>query len=244
MMEMASPEQAALKVKRTSQDDQIYEQMFAAILEQRLTPGTKLSEDTLGEIFGVSRTIIRKILQRLAYEKVVQILPNRGAFVAEPTPEEAKEVLEARRIVEAAIMSLVVKSHNARDLEQLEDNLRAEAKTIEAGQHSQWVALSGNFHLLLAKIAGNRTLEDYLRELVSRTSLIHIQYQSNKIAIQSCSCDEHAELIRAIRARDEPKAVQLMLVHIEEIEKSLNLDGKETASDLYEIFGNRQKQIK
>lgn len=244
MMQMASPDRSALKMRRVSQDDQIYEQMFAAILEQRLTPGTKLSEDTLGEIFGVSRTIIRKILQRLAYEKVVQILPNRGAFVAEPTPEEAKEVLQARRIVEAAIMSLVVKAHNARDLDLLAENLRAEEKSIEAGQHSDWVSLSGNFHLLLAKIAGNRTLEDYLRELVSRTSLVHIQYQSNIIANQSCCCDEHADIIAAIRSGNEPEAVRLMLAHIEEIEKSLNLDGRDTASDLYEIFGNRQKQAK
>ncbi len=241
-MQIASSSQTAEKMKRMSQDDQIYEQMFSAILEQRLTPGTKLSEDTLGEIFGVSRTVIRKILQRLAYEKVVQILPNRGAFVAEPSSDEAKEVLYARRIVEAAIMSLAVKSHTEQDLKRLEENLAAEAKTIDAGQHSDWVALSGNFHLLLAQIAGNRTLADYLRELVSRTSLIHIQYQSNKIANQSCSCDEHAEIISALRARDEKKAVGLMMAHIEEIEKSLNLDGKDSVSDLYEIFGSSGKR--
>ncbi|WP_025899653.1 GntR family transcriptional regulator [Sneathiella glossodoripedis] len=236
-MQFASTVNNAEKTSRKVHDDQIYDQMFAAILQQRLTPGTKLSEDTLGEIFGVSRTVIRKILQRLAYEKVVQILPNRGAFVAEPSAEEAREVLYARRVVEAAIMRLAVKSHSKEDLKTLERNLEAEAKTIEAGQHSDWVALSGNFHLLLAEIASNRTLADYLRELVSRTSLIHIQYQSNKIANQSCSCDEHADIIEAIRERDEDKAVALMERHIEEIEKSLNLDGRGAASDLYEIFG-------
>ena len=238
MIQTASPD----KLKRPSQDDQIYIQIFAAILEQKLLPGTKLYEDTLGEIFGVSRTIIRKVLQRLAYEKVVQIVPNRGAYVAEPTPEEAKEILETRRIVEAAIMKAVVRSHDPLDLSALEKNLKAEESSIENGEHSKWVALSGDFHLMLARISGNKTLEDFLRELVSRTSLIHVQYQSNKLAQQSCSCEEHSEILSAIRNRDEKKAVKLMVDHLSAIESALNLDGKDNANDLYRIFGDTAKQ--
>ena len=230
------------KLKRSNQDDQIYIQMFAAILEQKLLPGTKLSEDTLGEIFGVSRTIIRKVLQRLAYEKVVQIVPNRGAYVAEPTPEEAKEILETRRIVEAAIMKAVVHRHDTFDLAALEKNLKAEEGSIENGEHSKWVALSGDFHLMLARIAGNNTLTEFLRELVSRTSLIHVQYQKNKLAQQSCSCEEHSDILDAIKNRDEKKAVKLMDAHLSAIESALNLDGKDNANDLYRIFGNTAKQ--
>ncbi len=230
------------KLKRSSQDDQIYAQMFAAIMEQKLLPGTKLSEDTLGEIFGVSRTTIRKVLQRLAYEKVVQIVPNRGAYVTEPTPEEAREILETRRVVEAAVMKAVVRNYNQLDLDALEKNHRAEEASIENGEHSNWVALSGDFHLLLARIAGNKTMEDFLRELVSRTSLIHVQYQKNKLAQQSCSCDEHREILSAIRNRDEKKAVKLMVDHLSAIENALHLDGKDNANDLYRIFGNTAKQ--
>ena len=226
------------KLKKSSQDDQIYIKIFAAILEQKLLPGTKLSEDTLGEIFGVSRTIIRKVLQRLAYEKVVQIVPN----VAEPTPEEAKEILETRRIVEAAIMKAVVRRLDPLDLGALEKNLKAEQSSIENGEHSKWVALSGDFHLMLARIAGNKTLEDFLRELVSRTSLIHVQYQSNKLAQQSCSCEEHGEILSAIRNRDEKRAVKLMVDHLSAIESALNLDGKDNVNDLYRIFGDTAKQ--
>ncbi|WP_169570225.1 GntR family transcriptional regulator [Sneathiella limimaris] len=244
MLHPVSVDSSSDKGKRISQDDQIYDQMFLAILEQKLLPGTKLSEDTLGEIFGVSRTIIRKVLQKLAYEKVVQILPNRGAFVSEPTPEEAREVLESRLIIEEAIMRKVVSTAKEKDLQVLEQNLAAEANSIDKGLHSDWVALSGDFHMLLAEIAGNATLAEFLRELVSRTSLIHVQYQSGKLNQASCSCDEHADIIKAIREQDEDQAVALMREHIQAIEKSLNLDGRQSVSDLYEIFGASAKSGK
>ena len=86
-----------------TQDDIVYAHIFEAILEQRLAPGTKLSEEALGEIFGVSRTIIRRALSRLAHEGVVLLRPNRGAVVASPSVEEARQVFLARRLVERAI---------------------------------------------------------------------------------------------------------------------------------------------
>ncbi len=222
--------------KRESQDDHIYDQMFSAILEQRLSPGTKLSEDVLGEIFGVSRTVIRKVLQRLSHENVVRILPNRGAYVAEPSPEEARDVLEARKVVEAGIMRRVIARHTRADLKKLEKMRTEEANSIAQGDHSKWVALSGDFHLALADIAGNESLRDFLRALVSRTSLIHVQYQNGKMGSQSCSCEEHGDIIEAIREQDEEKAVRMMMDHLQACEEQLNLDGQEPVSDLYKIF--------
>ncbi|GLQ06153.1 GntR family transcriptional regulator [Sneathiella chinensis] len=219
---------------KASQDDRIYEEMFTAILEQRLSPGTKLSEDVLGEIFGVSRTVVRKVLQRLSHEKVVQIFPNRGAYVSEPSPEEARDVLDARKVLEAGIMRRVVRNCTADDLARLEKMLEEEAESIAAGERTRWVALSGDFHLALAAIAGNRALEDFLKELVSRTSLILVQYQGG--GVNSCACDEHAGIIDAIRARDEDRAVTLMLDHLQNCEEQLQLDGGDEASDLYKIF--------
>ncbi|MCG8491775.1 MAG: GntR family transcriptional regulator [Sneathiellales bacterium] len=224
------------KSQAKAQDDHIYGQMMSAILEQRLTPGTKLSEDVLGEIFGVSRTVVRKVLQRLAHEKVVQILPNRGAYVAEPSPAEARDVLEARRIVEAGVMRLAVANCTKTDIKRLESIREEEAQSIRNGQHSRWVALSGDFHIALAEIAGNAVLTDILRQLVSRTSLIHVQYQSSKMGNQSCNCDEHGELITTLIEKDEKKAVALMIDHLNACEEQLNLDGEEAVSDLYQIF--------
>ncbi len=224
------------KKKSGQLDSDIYQEMFGAILEQRLIPGTKLSEDALCEIFNVSRTTIRKVLQRLAHEKVVNIQPNRGAFVAEPTPEEAMDVLEARRIIEASVMKSAVQKASAGDIKRLKKMIGQEERAISKGEHSKWVALSGDFHLELARIANNHALEEFLRELVSRTSLIHVQYQANQIAAQSCSCDEHQDILRAMESGDEAKAVDLMDMHLQAIEQSLHLSDEKGDEDLYRIF--------
>ena len=218
------------------QDDDIYAEMFSAILEQRLSPGTKLSEDALCKIFNVSRTIIRKVLQRLSHEKVVEIQPNRGAFVAEPTPEEARDVLEARRIVEAGIMRGAVRAAKPSDIKRLRAMITKEGTAIEQGSHSKWVSLSGDFHLELARISGNLALTEFLRELVSRTSLIHVQYQSGQMGHQSCSCEEHVDIVKALEAGDEEAAVSLMNGHLKAIEASLDLSDTKADDDLYRIF--------
>src|SRR5258708_34096681 len=78
----------------------IREGVTAAILEHRLLPGTKLGEDEIGEIYGASRTLVRTALQQLAHEGIVNIEKNRGAFVARPTPPDARQVVQARRLIE------------------------------------------------------------------------------------------------------------------------------------------------
>ncbi|MBO0334156.1 GntR family transcriptional regulator [Sneathiella sp. CAU 1612] len=219
---------------KVSQNDFIYEEMLDAILEQRLAPGTKLSEDTLGEIFGVSRTVIRTVLQRLAHERIVRIQPNRGAFVSEPSPEEAREVLQARRLIEEGIIRGAVRNQSPEDIQELNQSVAAERHSLENGDHEAWVRLSGDFHLKLAEIARNQTLSAFLRELVSRTSLIIVQYQ--KGAVSPCSCDEHSEIIEAIAARDENRAITLMNTHLQACEDQLNLCENDTKADLYSIF--------
>src|SRR5256885_15701268 len=82
----------------------IREGVTAAILEHRLLPGTKLGEDEIGEIYGASRTLVRTALQQLMHEGIVSIEKNRGAFVSRPTATDAREVFEARRLVEAPIV--------------------------------------------------------------------------------------------------------------------------------------------
>ena len=226
--------QSETQTRKGLHNDQIYEEMFAAILEQRLAPGTKLSEDTLGEIFGVSRTVIRAVLQRLAHERIVQIHPNCGAFVSEPSPAEAQEVLQARRLIEAGIIREAIRRQVPSDMETLRQSVAAERESLEQGDHESWVRLSGDFHLKLAAIAKNHTLAAYVKELVSRTSLIIVQYQKGNVS--PCSCDEHTQIIKAIEARDEEKAVELMMAHLKACEDQLNLRHEEGKADLFSIF--------
>src|SRR5947209_7123884 len=84
----------------TSADERIYNSIFSAVMHQRLKPGTRLPEPELCKLFGVSRTLVRKGLQRLAHDHIITLRHNKGAVVASPSPEETRQVFEARRAVE------------------------------------------------------------------------------------------------------------------------------------------------
>ena len=86
----------------------IHQSIYDAIVEHRLLPGTKLSEERVAELFAVSRTQVRAALQRLAVEQLITLIPNRGAFVTTPSAEEAHDVLSVRRTLEpAAVVRLI-----------------------------------------------------------------------------------------------------------------------------------------
>ena len=216
------------KVRTGTQDDIVYAHIFDAILEQRLALSTKLSEEALGEIFGVSRTIIRRALSRLAHEGVVLLRPNRGAVVACPSVEEARQVFFARRLVERAITELAV--------QHATDEHLAELRQMVQDEHDCFVRLSGEFHLKLAEAAKNAPLLSFQRSLVSQTSLIIAQYESSNRS--HCSYDEHNQLIDAIAARDSDKAVSLMMHHMDHVDSKLNLDEDSASRDLHAVFSH------
>lgn len=223
-------------VRTGTQDDIVYAHIFEAILEQRLAPGTRLSEEALGEIFGVSRTIIRRALSRLAHEGVVLLRPNRGAVVASPSVEEARQVFFARRMVEKAITELAVQHASAEQLVMLRRMVDEERERFTQGDRGAGIRLSGEFHLKLAEVAGNAPLISFQRSLVSQTSLIIAQYESG--GRSHCSWDEHTELIDAIEAGNAARAVELMMHHMDHIDSKLNLNEDSASGDLHAVFSH------
>lgn len=224
-----------LRTRKAAGDAAVYAELYDAILEQRLAPGTKLPEDGLGEIFGVSRTVVRKALFRLAHEELIRFRPNRGAIVASPTVEEAAQVFEARRIVEGAIVRKVFGALTPESLRGLKDIVSEERAAHERGDRAGWIRLSGDFHLRLADIAGNHVLADYLKALVSRTSLIISLYE--RPGNSACSFDEHASFLIALEANDLKRALTLMERHLEACESKLNMEEQTLSRDLAAIFG-------
>ncbi len=202
--------------------DRIHTKIYDAIVEQQLPPGTKLGEESLCEIFGVSRTLIRRVLQRLAGEHVVETLPHRGAFVARPSIEQAREVFEARRALEAWVIRQLVDDFTAEDAERLRRRVAEERRAHAEGDRRALIRLSGEFHLLLAELAGNRAIARFLRELVSRTSLIIAVYEAP--GASCCSFDEHAGIIEALAGPDAEAAQLAMHAHLLGIEERLRLD--------------------
>lgn len=236
-----TPPQASASVT----DAEIYDRVISAILDHRLLPGTKLVEDKLASAFGVSRTRIRPVLVRLANEHVVTLRPNRGAVVAEPSPAEAHEVFEARRLIEPTLVQAYLTEATDDDIAQLGQLIRAEDQARLAGDMRRAIRLSGDFHLTIAEGSGNQTLGRILRELVSRTSLILMAYgpvtepaSTNTQGSAACGCREHQALLDAMRLRAVPEAMRLMRDHLSRIEADLVFAHEAPAKDdLAELLG-------
>lgn len=206
-------------------EDAIYRRLLAAIFEHRLPPGTKLGEDRLAGIFGVSRARIRRVLPRLAHERLVTLEPNRGAFVAKPTVDEARDIFEARRLIEPGIVSRFIEVAGRTGVTRLRQHVQAERRARAAGDKQAIVRLSGEFHVLMADIAGNAMLARTMRELTLLTCLIIALYDAP--AVPHCRSDEHGEIVDAIAAGDHARAVRLMVEHLDHVEDGLNLDAEQ-----------------
>jgi DNA-binding GntR family transcriptional regulator len=207
-------------------DQAIYERIVESVLDHRLPPGTRLTEDKLGSIFGVSRTRIKPILVRLANEKIITLAPNRGASVAQPTHEESKEVFETRRLIEPVLLRRFMQHAKADDIAELSRMVAQERIAQDQGDMHKAIGLSGEFHLYIAHKAQHETMGRILHELVSRTCLIIMTWGSpNRLQRRenaACGCQEHRQLLDAIRLRDQQVAVDLLLSHLNTIELQLN----------------------
>jgi len=217
-------------------DSWIYDQVFGAILEQRLLPETKLTEKDLCDVFGVSRTIIRKVLLRLSLDRVVEIRPNRGAVIAAPKPDEVRQIFEARRLLENGIVAETARKCGPAEAVGLRDMSRRERDCIHGGNLSGAIRLSGDFHLKLAEIAGNRPLRELLRQLVAQTSLAIARYVPAGNGM--CDDDDHDRLIDAITEHDIEISCAIMREHLTECERRLMLDTLESHSDLHTVFAD------
>lgn len=223
-------------------DGEIYDRVVSAILDHRLPPGTKLVEDKLAGAFGVSRTRIRPVLVRLANEQVVTLTPNRGATIAQPTEQEAREVFEVRRLIEPRLVELFIAHASDADVQRLRESIDAEEAARLAGDMRRAIRLAGDFHLLIAERAGHQTLGRVLRELISRTSLVLMAYSSaharEREEATACGCREHRALIDAIRLRDAREAALRMHEHLVRLESQLRFDATgDAAPDLTALFG-------
>ena len=205
----------------------IVEALTRAIVEHRLQPGTKLAEQKLADHFGVSRTLVRQALFQLTQNRLIRMEPARGAFVAAPTVEEARQVFAVRRMLEAEMTRGFVRDITPAKVRALREHIAAEKAAEDTADRNE---LLGDFHVRMAELTGNEVLVQILRDLVSRSSLISLMYQREGAARHSQ--EEHVEIVKALAAKDGDRAVQLMQQHLLHVEESLAFDRKVPTHDI------------
>lgn len=201
--------------------DRICATLFTAISEGALRPGSKIIEEAIAEHFGVSRTVVRGALGVMQRDRLLERRRNRGTFVAEPTIEEARQLFEARRALERAILGLVSERITPPDLDRLEALTAEELRVHRRDHDAAKATLLGEFHVELAGIAGNEVLTEMLGKLVARLSLVMALYEDERQ--DDCGPEHHAAIVAALRAKDLKKAQALMDDHLADIEGRVKL---------------------
>ena len=212
----------ALNRPETRSLDDVYEHIFASIVDQRLPPGTKLNELTLCEIFNVGRRQIGQVLTRLSHDRLITLHANRGAFVAAPDVAEAHTIFEARMAIECEITRMVAADATREMLTPLRKNVEEETLYRMQGRLREAIQASGAFHILLGHLSGNEILAGIVRQLVARTSLVVSLYENQ--STMSCWHDDHGDFIKLLETHRVQQAVTLMRKHLSHVQESLNFD--------------------
>jgi len=208
----------------------IVDALTKAIVEHRLQPGSKLAEQKLADHFGVSRTLVRQALFQLSQNRLIRLEPARGAFVAAPSANEARQVFAVRRMLEAGMAREFVRTVTPAKIKALKAHVAQEKAAVAGEDVPGRTELLGDFHVRMAELMGNQVLAQMLGELISRCALITLMYQSASAAEHSN--DEHAGIVKALAAKDEARAVQLMTEHLQNVEASLAFDRQVPTSDI------------
>jgi DNA-binding GntR family transcriptional regulator len=226
------PRPPAEDVPSTGVTQRIVESITGAIVERRLMPGTKLAEQKLADIFKVSRTLVRQALNQLSRDRLVTLEPARGAFVAMPSVDEARQVFELRQMLEGAMVRRLCKVITDAQVAELRAHLQAEQAAVSRTDVPGRTRLLADFHVVLARMLGNEVLAQLLADLLSRSSLISLMYQSSHSA--EASYAEHVAIVDALQRRDARAAVRLSEEHLQHVERNLRLDPRNP--DLAEIL--------
>jgi DNA-binding GntR family transcriptional regulator len=216
----------------SSSTQRIVDSIVEAIVERRLMPGTKLAEQQIADIFGVSRTLVRQALNQLKSDRLVTLETARGAFVAKPSVQEARQVFEVRAMLEAAMVKQLCAVVTDAQIEELRSHVKAEAQAVARTDVSGRTRLLADFHVVLARMLGNQVLAEMLEDLLTRSSLIALMYQSSHSAEHSQ--EEHVAIVDALEKRDARAAVRLLESHLGNVERNLRLSPR--VSDLATVL--------
>ncbi|MEW2044775.1 GntR family transcriptional regulator [Streptomyces sp. NPDC005476] len=218
MLSRGLPQGAVPRLERPGPlRDRVYEALLELITTRALQPGQHLVESELATHLGVSRQPVREALQRLNTEGWVDLRPAQGAFVHEPTEDEADQLLTVRTLLEAEAARLAAAHADKAGIEALEEILAQGMLAVADDDVDTAVALNARFHAKIIELAGNAVLAELAAQVDRRVRWYYTPVARRR---GHQSWIEHRDLIAAIVARDEQAATRLMREHTEHTRRS------------------------
>lgn len=201
----------------------VYESMVELVIDGRLRPGEHLVETELARLLGVSRQPVREALHRLEAEGWIDLRPSQGAFVHVPTDQEVDEVLSLRELLEAETARLAARSATPVAVSRLRAICRDGEAAVEAADTQRFIVVNNEFHAALAQMAGNAVLAE-LAGIIGRRVRWYYRLVAPMRGTESCA--EHLDLVEAIAAGDEDRAVKAARQHTERTRTAYHRPGK------------------
>lgn len=194
-----------------------YEELRAQILTGQYANGEHLAEEEIAESLGVSRTPVREALRRLAAEGLVEVTPNRGANVAQWTPDELREIFTLRAMLEAYAVERATERATAEDLAALDvicERMEAVVARPKTNKSYATIAqINREFHSALARLADSARLDSLIESLTIVPVVLQTFRKYSPEALVRSS-RHHREILDAMRARDAAWAGSVMRAHI------------------------------
>ena len=208
-------------MKKETPQNIVYNHVRGQILSRALFPGNRIVEEEIVQATGVSRTSIRPALLHLAYEGLVELIPNRGAFVARPTREDMLRVYRVRRVLECGALEEALAARTDGQLAAMAANLTEQEALTEHYTRQEYVALNHRFHWMLVEMAGNPYYEKYLKEIYNRINTFLLFYDN---AVDNKSLESHRMIYEALRDRDTEKGLQGIRLDVDLALEDLHTD--------------------
>ncbi len=235
---MTRPEHALPTLPERKSEDQktpketVYECLKNWIIFTEFKPGTPLNERDLARQFGISRTPLREILQRLSYQRLIVIRPRKGIFVAPIDYFTIKAIFEARIPVEKTAASLAAMRATPADIESLQGIVDRSVVALEKGDYIGLIQLDQNFHETLMQIARNEVLQEIAEDL-HNVCLRFWYLRHGMIGERYESVQEMKQIVKAIRDGNHQLASTL---HGQHVMSFVNLFDEHSAEELRTLF--------
>lgn len=216
----------------------IYQKLRDSILQRQLAPGNQLVESVISDKMNVGRTPIRGAIRKLADEGLVNIVPNRGAFVIQPTKEEIIQAYELRMELEQLAARMAVPHMDETDYEQMRRLCDEEGETIRQADIRAYLRINKAFHMTFIRKCANLFLIDFAEKLIDQTNIYLVLYEMvfyRTTAQTAPGAAEHREIVRLFEEKDAESAGTKVRSHIANAMNNLQLDNVRF-SNLEDIF--------
>jgi len=214
------------ETSKKSMEQLAYEKLKDAILRRMLAPGTQLVESTVSEKLKSSRTPIRNAIRRLSSEGLINLIPNRGAFVIQPSKEEIIQAFDIRAELESTGLKFAFDKITDKDIEELKSIAAKEASATKENDHKEYHAMNKAFHMFFARKSGNIFLIEFTEKILDRINVylqLYDEFYNVKLA-EFEGITDHKEIISLLQKKDMERIDKMLRSHIAKSLRSLQIE--------------------